>query len=270
MTENCPAHLIAMAERLSDASGAIVRRYFRSALTVIDKADLSPVTVADREAEGIIRTIITAQRPDDGIIGEELGIRNPDADYVWVIDPIDGTKAFITGRPTFGTLIGLLYKGQPILGVIDQPVIGDRWIGALGRPTTLNGSAARVRSCAALKAATLGATTPDMFLGADAASFRRVSSAAKLTVYGGDCYAYGLLAAGFQDLVIEASLNLYDFVALVPVVTGAGGVMTDWQGYPLDRNSDGRVVAAGDVRVHQQALAVLAGDDATSELPDAP
>ncbi len=246
-----------MAERLVDASGAVVRRYFRSSLAVTDKADQSPVTVADREAESIIRTIITAQRPNDGIIGEEHGPKNADAEYVWVIDPIDGTKAFITGRPTFGTLVALLHKGRPILGVIDQPVIGDRWIGAAGRATSLNGSPAKVRACAALASAVLGTTTPDMFQGTDTDAFRRVAAAAKLTVYGGDCYAYGLLSSGFQDLAVEADLKLYDYAALAPVVTGAGGIMTDWQGRPLDRNSDGRVVAAGDARVHAEVLSVL-------------
>jgi histidinol phosphatase-like enzyme (inositol monophosphatase family) len=265
MIDNCPTHLIALAERLVDASGAIVRRYFRSRLAVIDKSDLSPVTAADREAESIIRTIIEARRPDDGIIGEEHGQKNVDADYVWVIDPIDGTKAFITGRPTFGTLVALLYRGRPVLGIIDQPVIGDRWIGAAGRATTLNGAPARVRACTGLAAATLSATTPDMFTGVDdAQAFRRVAAAAKLTVYGGDCYAYGLLAAGFQDLVIEAALNLYDFAALAPVITGAGGQITDWQGRALDLHSDGRVIAAGDSRAHAEALALLSGRDPRS------
>lgn len=263
MADNCPAHLIALAGRLADASGSVVRRYFRAPLTITDKADQSPVTVADREAESIIRTIITSQRPEDGIIGEEQGTKNPDADFVWVIDPVDGTKAFITGRPTFGTLIGLLHKGRPILGIIDQPVIGDRWIGAAGRPTTLNGAVAKVKSCASLGAAILGATTPDMFAGEDAAAFKRVSAAARFTLYGGDCYAYGLLASGFQDLVIEADLKLYDYVALAPVITGAGGVMTDWQGRPLDSSSDGRVIAAGDVRMHAEALALISGRPAS-------
>ena len=257
MITSCPAHLIALAERLVDASGGIVRRYFRSQLSVSDKPDLSPVTVADREAESMIRTILAAQRPEDGIIGEEYGVKNPDAEYVWVIDPIDGTKAFITGRPIFGTLIALLYQGAPVLGLIDQPVIGDRWFGAVGRATTLNGTPAKVRSCRSLAAATLGTTTPDMFTGADVAAGARLSAATKFTVYGGDCYAYGLLASGFQDLVVEASLNLYDYAALAPVVIGAGGVMTDWQGRPLDRHSDGRVVAAGDAGVHAEALRVL-------------
>ena len=258
MIDTCPTHLIALAERLVDASGAVVRRYFRSRLAVIDKADLSPVTVADREAESIIRTIIESRRPDDGIIGEEYGHKNLDAEYIWVIDPIDGTKAFMTGRPTFGTLVGLLCRGRPILGIIDQPVLGDRWVGAAGRGTTFNGVATKVRTCSGLAAATLSATTPDMFSSAEEVeAFKRIATTAKLTLYGGDCYAYGLLASGFQDLIIEASLNLYDFAALAPVILGAGGQMSDWQGQALDIHSDGRVVAACDARLHAEVLGLL-------------
>ncbi|MBI1206318.1 MAG: histidinol-phosphatase [Azospirillum sp.] len=258
MTDSCPAHLATLAVRLADASGAVIRRYFRSPLAVTDKPDRSPVTVADREAESIIRAIIAAQRPEDGIVGEEYGVKGEDAEFLWVIDPIDGTKAFLTGRPTFVTLIGLLHRGRPILGVIDQPITGDRWIGAAGRATTLNGQPAKPRLCPAVELAILSTTSPDLFPEDDFPAFRRVSDAAKITVYGGDGYAYGLLASGFQDLVIEAGLKVYDFAALAPVVGGAGGVITDWQGEPLSLDSDGRVLAAGDPRSHAEALAMLA------------
>jgi len=260
MTETCPAHLVALAQRLADSGASVVRRHFRTNVVVDDKADQSPVTVADREAERIIRTIIEAQRPDDGIFGEEHGTKNLDAEWVWVIDPIDGTKSFIAGRPIFGTLIALLHRGRPVLGIIDQPIVGDRWIGVAGRPTTHNGKPATVRPCpGGLAAAMLGTTSPDLFPGDTAPAFDRVKAAAKVTVYGGDCYTYGLLASGFYDLVVEAGLKLYDFAALVPVVTGAGGLMTDWDGKPLDASSDGRVIAAGDARTHREALAALAG-----------
>ncbi|WP_029008621.1 histidinol-phosphatase [Azospirillum halopraeferens] len=260
MSESCPAHLVALAQRLADAGAAVIRRYFRTPVAVDDKEDRSPVTVADREAERMIRTIIEAQRPDDGIFGEEFGTRNLDAEYVWVIDPIDGTKSFIVGRPIFGSLIALLRNGTPVLGIIDQPIVGDRWIGVAGRPTTHNGQPAKVRPCpGGLAAAMVGTTGPDLFPGDTLAAFRRAAGAAKVTVYGGDCYTYGLLASGYYDLVVEAGLKLYDFAALVPVVTGAGGVMTDWDGRPLDRTSDGRVIAAGDPRTHREALAALAG-----------
>jgi histidinol phosphatase-like enzyme (inositol monophosphatase family) len=260
MSVSCPEELVKLALRMVDSSGEVIRRYFRTPVAVDDKADQSPVTIADREAERAIRAIIEAERPNDGIHGEEFGIRNPDADWLWVIDPIDGTKSFITGRPIFGTLVALLHRGQPVLGIIDQPIIGDRWIGAAGRPTTFNGRPARVRPCpGGLSSAMLGTTSPDLFPGGDADAFRRVDAAAKVTVYGGDCYSYGLLAAGFYDLVIESGLQLYDFAALVPVVTGAGGLMTDWQGKPLDARSDGRVIAASDPLAHQEALNALKG-----------
>ncbi|TWA71322.1 histidinol phosphatase-like enzyme (inositol monophosphatase family) [Azospirillum brasilense] len=260
MTEPCPTPLVTLAERLADASGPVIRQYFRTPVAVDDKADASPVTIADREAERTIRAIIEAERPGDGIYGEEFGTKNLDAEWVWVIDPIDGTKSFITGRPIFGTLIALLHRGRPVLGVIDQPIVRDRWLGVEGRPTLFNGQPARVRECVGgLVAATLGTTSPDLFPGADQDAFRRVAGAAKVSVYGGDCYSYGLLAAGYYDLVVESGLKLYDFAALVPVVTGAGGLMTDWDGRPLDATSNGRVVAAGDARTHRETLAALAG-----------
>jgi inositol-phosphate phosphatase/L-galactose 1-phosphate phosphatase/histidinol-phosphatase len=228
-------------------------------LRVDDKADLSPVTAADRAAEAAMRRLIAARFPDHGIIGEEYGREREGADFVWVLDPIDGTKSFISGVPLFGTLIALAFEGRPVVGVIDQPISRERWAGALGRPSTLGGRPIRCRPCAGLDAATVFATTPDMFVGADSAAFARVRGAAKLVRYGADCYAYGLLALGFVDLVIEASLKPYDFCAMVPIVAGAGGVASDWRGRPLGLGSDGRVVAAGDRRVHDAALARLAG-----------
>jgi inositol-phosphate phosphatase/L-galactose 1-phosphate phosphatase/histidinol-phosphatase len=254
-----PDDLVTLAAHLADVAGGVVRRYYRTPFAVDDKADNSPVTIADREAEAAIREVLTVLRPGDGIVGEEHGTTNGDADWLWVIDPIDGTKSFITGRPIFGTLIALLYQGVPVLGVIDQPIVGDRWIGAAGRQTTLNGAPAQVRTCPELRSATLNTTSPDLFGADDFAAFRRVADSVKLTMYGGDCYAYGLLAAGFVDLVVEAGLKLYDFAALVPVIQGAGGIMTDWEGRPLVRGSDGRVIAAGDPASHAQALERLRG-----------
>lgn len=259
MTDTCPLSLVALAQRLADAAGSVIRPYYRRPLAVDDKADRSPVTQADREAELAIRTILEAERPADGIHGEEYGIKNPDAEFVWVIDPIDGTKSFITGRPLFGTLVALTHLGQPILGVIDQPIVGDRWVGAAGRPSTLNDAPVSVRACPTLALATLGTTTPDMFRGADWDSFRRLSAHCRMTVYGGDCYSYGLLSMGNYDLIVEADMKYYDYAALVPVITGAGGVITDWQGEPLGPHSNGRIIAAGDPRTHAEALALLTG-----------
>ncbi|HEU0155266.1 MAG TPA: histidinol-phosphatase, partial [Stellaceae bacterium] len=231
-----------LAADLADTAAAAIRPHFRTALEVADKPDLTPVTIADRAAEAAMRRLIEARFPEHGIIGEEYGRVREEAEFVWVLDPIDGTKSFISGVPLFGTLIALAHNGRPILGVIDQPISGERWVGAAGRPTTLNGRAVRCRSCELLDPATLFTTTPDMFEGADAAAFTRIKAAVKLTRYGADCYAYGLLAAGFIDLVLEASLKPYDFCAMIPIVEGAGGVTGDWRGNPLTLASDGRVL----------------------------
>jgi inositol-phosphate phosphatase / L-galactose 1-phosphate phosphatase / histidinol-phosphatase len=250
---------IALAAELADAAGAAIRPAFRTPLAVDDKPDLTPVTAADRAAEAAMRRLIEARHPDHGIIGEEFGRLREAAEFVWVLDPIDGTKSFISGVPLFGTLIALTRRGRPLLGIIDQPISHERWVGAARRQTTLNGAPIRCRACAGLAAATLFATTPDMFKGADAAAFGRVASAAKLVRFGADCYAYGLVAAGFVDLVVEASLKPYDFCAMVAIVEGAGGIASDWQGRPLDLASDGRVAIAGDRRTHAAALSLLAG-----------
>ena len=206
-----------------------------------------------------MRRLIGARFPAHGIIGEEYGPERADAEFVWVLDPIDGTKSFISGVPLFGTLIALAQAGRPILGIIDQPILRERWIGANGRPTLFNGAAVRCRPCPALAGATVFSTSPDMFKGLDADAHARVATSVKLQRFGADCYAYGLLALGFVDLVIEASLKPYDFSAMLPVVEGAGGVASDWQGHKLTLASDGRVLVAGDRRAHQQALALLAG-----------
>ncbi|MGH7097453.1 MAG: histidinol-phosphatase [Stellaceae bacterium] len=248
-----------LAEALADAAGAAVRPYFRTPIAVDDKADLTPVTAADRAAESAMRALIERHVPEHGILGEEFGEVRPEAEFVWVLDPIDGTKSFISGVPLFGTLIALTRRGRPILGVIDQPIADERWVGAKGRPTTLNGTAIRTRPCPALAAASLFATSPDMFRGADAPAFARLSAAVKLVRFGADCYAYGLLAAGFIDLVAEACLKPYDFSAMGPIIEGAGGVITDWRGAPLDLASDGHVLAAGDGAAHQAALKLLGG-----------
>jgi inositol-phosphate phosphatase / L-galactose 1-phosphate phosphatase / histidinol-phosphatase len=250
---------LAFAQRLADAAGEVIRPYFRKPLAIRDKTDLSPVTAADRESEEVMRALIEKHFPEHGILGEEFGAEREDAEFVWVLDPIDGTKSFISGVPLFGTLIALTRNWRPVLGIIDQPISRERWTGASGRPTTLNGAAIRCRACPTLAGATLFATTPDMFKGEDAASFARISAAVKLTRFGADCYAYGLLAAGFVDLVLEASLKPYDFCAMVPVVEGAGGIATDWQGDGLDLSSDGRILVAGDRRTHDAALALLSG-----------
>ncbi|MAF49695.1 MAG: histidinol-phosphatase [Rhodospirillales bacterium] len=254
-----PDQFIALAEALADIARPIVKGYFRSGTAISDKQDASPVTEADRAAETAMRERITETFPEHGILGEEFGPERADADYVWVLDPIDGTKAYVTGKPLFGTLIALTHEGRPIVGVIDQPILDERWLGARGRASTYNGETISTRAAASLADAWLYATSPDMFEGPDADAFARLSGNAKHALYGADCYAYGLLASGYTDLVCEASLKPYDYCAHVPIIEGAGGVITDWSGAPLRIDSDGRVLAAGDGETHQAALRHLQG-----------
>lgn len=253
-----PSEFVTLAERLADAARPVVRKYFRTPVAVDDKADDSPVTIADREVEAVLRAILAAELPDHGILGEEHGRSNCEAEWVWVLDPIDGTAAFITGKPSFGTLIALAHRGVPVLGIIDQAFTGERWLGVAGHPTTLNGVHARVRACPDLAHAYAYTTAPELFCPRTRPAWDRIAARVKRPRYGCDCYAYALAASGFVDLVVEAGLKPYDFAALVPVVEGAGGIMTDWAGKPLTIESDGRVCAAGDVRVHAEALELLA------------
>lgn len=255
-----PEAFIALAGRMADAARAAVMPHFRArALAVDDKADSSPVTAADRECERTLRALVAREQPEHGVVGEEMAATRADAEWVWVIDPVDGTKAFVTGKPLFGTLIALLHRGRPLLGIIDHPAIGVRYVGIAGRPSTRNGQAIRVRACGALKDAWLYATTPEMFRpGAEAEAFARLKKKVKHPVFGAECLAYGLLAEGFVDLVCEATMKPVDYLPLVAVVEGAGGVITDWRGRPLALDSPGQVLAAGDPGRHKDALAVLA------------
>ena len=252
-----PHHLIGLANELADVVRPIAARYFRTQVAIDDKTDNSPVTIADREAETAMRGILERHVPDHGIFGEEHGAVRTEAEYVWVLDPIDGTKAFITGLPIFGTLIALLHRGKPVMGIIDQPILKERWLGVEGQRSTFNGQPISVRACPSLANAYMYSTAPIMFPGAYEKPHEALTKKAKLFRWGGDCYAYGLLASGHVDLVVEASLKLYDFAALVPVVKGAGGLITDWQGRELDMHSDGAVLAAGDPAVQRAAIEVL-------------
>ena len=252
------ADLVDLAKRAANLSRPILRRYFRSGVTIVRKGDESPVTRADREAEAAIRQLLKREVPSHGIVGEEHGTERGDADYVWVLDPLDGTRAFVVGKPTFGTLIALAYKGKPILGIIDMPILDEQWVGLAGQPTTLNGQSAHTRACQRLADAWINTTTPDMFTGSRAEQFARVRDASAGCNYGGDCYGYALLSSGCLDLVIEAGMQTYDFMALAPVVEGAGGCITDWAGSPLTLESDGSVLASGDPQLHAEAVALLA------------
>nr|VFJ42253.1 MAG: myo-inositol-1(or 4)-monophosphatase/inositol-phosphate phosphatase / L-galactose 1-phosphate phosphatase / histidinol-phosphatase [Candidatus Kentron sp. FW] len=251
---------ITLANQLADAAREIIVPNYRQPVTVEDKPDHTPVTAVDRAVETALRRLIGGAFPEHGIIGEESGPHRPDAEYVWIIDPIDGTKAFLCGIPVFGTLIALTHRGTPILGVIDQPVNRERWLGVQGRTTTLNGARVETRACAEPVRATLCATSPEMFTGSAAASFQRLTDAVKMTRYGTDCYAYGLLACGFVDLVVEADLSPYDYFAHVPIVQGAGGIMTDWQGRALTlQRTVSQVIACGDRGLHRSTVELLAG-----------
>ncbi len=260
------AAYVALAERLADAAGAVASRYFRTPVAVDDKPDASPVPIADREAEATMRALIEREFPAHGVIGEEHGSHNAAASHVWVLDPIDGTKSFITGRPIFGSLIALCRDGRPLVGVIECVALGERWVGVAGQPTRYLSrgrpeAVVRTRPCPSLDRAALYCTSPHMFGETEFPRFERVRRAVKLPLYGGDCYAYGLVASGYADLVIEAGLKVYDWAAVVPVLEGAGGKVTDWRGQPLDlATATGQVVAAGDAEAHREAIRLLAAD----------
>ncbi len=249
--------LLAFAHTLADAAGAVIKPLFRSAGTIDNKraADFDPVTAADRDAEAAMRDLIAARYPDHAVYGEEHGAEWGER-FTWVLDPLDGTRSFIGGFPTWGTLIGLAEYGRPVVGIMDQPVTGERFTGGPDG-AFLGERRLRVRDCASLKDAVLYATTPDMFKGEDMAGFRRVEQQVKLRRFGGDCYAYCMLAHGLVDLVVEASMQPYDIHALIPIVEQAGGIVTNWEGEPAWQA--GRIVAAGDRRVHQAALEALRG-----------
>ncbi|NCC02641.1 MAG: histidinol phosphate phosphatase [Proteobacteria bacterium] len=253
---------VELAQRLVLASGKVITAHFRKPFSVEEKQDLSPVTIADRESEAAIRRILEAERPQDGIVGEEFGVSGEGKEFQWVIDPIDGTRAFASGKPLFGTLIALLQNGVPILGVIDQPILNETWVGAVGQPTRLNGQICKTRtSCGGLSHA-IANLGPQAFPFGNAVAldaYRRLSKAVKTTSVGGDCYTYGLVASGHIDVAIEHDLNLYDFAALVPIVEGAGGRMTDWNGNPLNDRSDGHVLALGNPSLLPDMVELLEG-----------
>ncbi len=248
---------IRLAERLADAAGAAIRPFFRARYDLEQKADASPVTEADRAAEAAMRAILEAERPTDGIIGEEYGTTRGDAERLWVLDPIDGTRSFVAGRPIFGTLIALVEAGAPVLGIIDQPILRERWLGVTGRPTRFNDAPTATRACNALSQARIATTGPRYFTSAELTAYERLCDVTLDSIWGGDCYNYGLVALGQIDGVIETGLKLHDFAALVPIVEGAGGSIRDWTGKPLGQHSDGRVIAVGDARLLEPILAVL-------------
>ncbi len=265
----------AFVERLAQVSGEVILPFFRSAIGAEDKSRggaFDPVTEADRGAEAAMRRLIGQTFPAHGVIGEEYGQDRPDAEYVWVLDPIDGTKSFVAGMPTWGTLIGLMHRGRPVYGMMAQPYTRERFYGD-GQRARLRTLAAthgnsppsewairslRTRACASLGEATLMTTSPLLIRDAsDLKAYTRVENETRMPRYGGDCYAFCALAAGFVDLVVETNLKPYDIVALMPIIEGAGGVVTTWEGE--DAANGGRILAAGDRRLHDEARRMLLG-----------
>jgi myo-inositol-1(or 4)-monophosphatase len=253
----------AFVDKLAAAAGDALLPFFRTSLSVENKsrgANFDPVTAADRAAEQAMRALIRANFPGHGIVGEEFGNERTDAEYVWVLDPIDGTKSFISGMPAWGTLIALMREGEPVYGMMHQPFTREHFSGDGGAAHYRGPAGSRTlhaRRCAALGEATLMTTSPLLMDQAERNAFGRVEKAARLSRYGGDCYAYCMVAAGHVDLVIEAGLKPYDVIPLIPIIKGAGGVITTWDGGPAKHG--GRIIAAGDKRVHEAAMAMLRG-----------
>jgi len=253
----------AFVDELATVSGEAILPFFRTSLGVEDKGSavgFDPVTAADRAAETAMRTLIKRSFPAHGIVGEEYGNERPDAEYVWVLDPIDGTKSFIAGMPIWGSLIALTRNGAAVYGMMHQPFIGERFTGDGGGANYRGPAGERalhVRPCATLADAMLFTTSPQLMNAADRVAFGHVEATVKLSRYGGDCYPYCMLAAGHVDLVIEAGLKPHDIAALIPIIEGAGGIITSWEGGSAVKG--GRVIAAGDKRVHAAAMKMLAG-----------
>jgi myo-inositol-1(or 4)-monophosphatase len=251
----------AFVDKLAAAAGDAILPFFRTSLSVENKSrgeNFDPVTAADRAAEQAMRALIRASFPEHGIVGEEFGNERTDAEYVWVLDPIDGTKSFISGMPAWGTLIALMRDGEPVYGLMHQPFTRERFSGDGGAAHYRGPAGTRTlhaRRCASLGEATLMTTSPLLMDQAERKAFERVEKAVRLSRYGGDCYAYCMVAAGHVDLVIEAGLKPYDVIPLIPIIAGAGGIITTWDGGPA--KNGGRIVAAGDKRVHAAAMAML-------------
>jgi myo-inositol-1(or 4)-monophosphatase len=253
----------AFVDELATVAGEAIRPFFRTTLGVENKSrgDLfDPVTAADRAAEQAMRALIHKNFPQHGLIGEEFGEERADAPFVWVLDPIDGTKSFISGMPAWGTLIGLMKDRLPVYGMMHQPFIGERFTGD-GASARYRGPAGErrlgVRACASLSEATLFTTSPLLMSAEERKLFNKVEAKARLSRYGGDCYAYCMVAAGFIDIVIETKLKPHDIIPLIPIIEGAGGIITDWSGNAA--LSGGCIVAAGDRRLHAEVLELLRG-----------
>jgi len=246
-----------IANECAEASGKIIKKYFRKKIKIERKSDNSPVTRADKEAEKKIRDIIAKKAPECGFFGEETGKFNTNNEYVFVVDPLDGTKGFISGKPLFCTLIGLMKNNKPYIGVLNQPILNERWSGIANKESKYNNTKIRTTKCNKLKGLRMYATSPMMFKGKNQRVYKNIRSKIGETWFGIDSYSHGLLASGFVDVVLEASLKPYDYIASAAVISGAGGKLTDWYGNALNLDSDGRILASGDPKIHKQLLKVI-------------
>ncbi|SEG81078.1 histidinol-phosphatase [Marinobacterium lutimaris] len=247
---------------LADKANELSLQWFRKTLDIDLKSDDSPVTIADRNVEKMLRSTIEAQYPGHGLLGEEFGRERLDAEHVWVVDPIDGTRSFITGSPLWGCLIGLMQHNRPVLGLVEVPATGERWYARRGDGAhfrSIRGEEQRceVSRCESLAAAKLYTTSPYYFDAPDSPAIESLLDSCAVARFGGDCYNYGLLASGHIDLVVESQLQPFDYLPLVTIVEEAGGIITDWQGQPLTTASDGRVVAAATASLHREVLHAL-------------
>lgn len=259
MTEQtCPQPCLDLANRMADAVRAIVRPYFRQKLAIDSKTDSSPVTIADREAESAMRHMISGTFPEHGIRGEEFGLHQPDAEFVWVLDPIDGTKSFVSGSLAFVTQIALLHRGVPVLGIIDQPITGERWLGQTGAATVLNGQKVRTSENTSAKQAILYTSAQEQFDEEGSRRFAALASGVRFARMSHDGYAAGLLALGCVDLLVESNVFDYDVMPHLPIVQGAGGVVSDWEGHPIgDAREVPTVLMSANMDLHRAALALL-------------
>ena len=253
--------LLSFADTLAEAARTAILPLFRAQPSITNKLDdgrFDPVTEADQAAERAMLALIEREFPDHGVLGEEYGERPSRSGYQWILDPIDGTRAFISGLPTWGVLIGLYYEGHPLIGVMDQPFTQERYRGWMdgANASTRNGThTLKTRTCTSLNAATFSTTSPDLFEGDEARAWSNIRRETKLVRYGYDCYAYSMIAAGHIDGVLESTLKAFDIAALIPIITGAGGGVCAWDGG--DASQGGRVLAYGDPRTRDAALKLL-------------
>ena len=245
------------ANELADQARQIALAYFRKPLDIESKSDNTPVSIADTSIESTLRDMINDVYPDHGILGEEYERQQSNSEFLWVIDPIDGTKSFVTGHPTFGCLIALLHNDRPVLGIIEMPALNERWVGIENEPVYFNASKATTSTNKTLSDSVTACTGVDFFNASELPVYNHISRQGKFRMFGGDCYNYGLLASGFVDVVMESDLKPFDYMALVPVIENAGGVITDWQGNPLTLESSGQILASANADLHQQCLSEI-------------